>query len=57
MTQEEIQLVKQTGICDEQPLAWQYYETDGAGYVKAICQVCFTKFTKATVSVDLDAIQ
>jgi hypothetical protein len=58
MTQEEIQAVKDTGVCHEQALNWSYYETSGVGYASAICQnpTCFTKYTKTTAIINLDEV-
>lgn len=57
MTPEQIQAVKETGMCCEQALVWDYYETDEVGYAKAVCKGCFTKFIRKTEVVNLDAVE
>lgn len=56
MTPEEIQQVWETKIHCDIPLKGSYAETDGHGFVTAICEGCFTKFKKSTEIVDLDVI-
>lgn len=60
-TTEEIQAVKDTGICCEQPLTWVRF-MDGTGVAtpvakaKGICAVCLTEYVKTVRVVDLDEV-
>ena len=56
MNKEEMQTIRDTGMCDDKPLQWSYFETDGSGFVKAMCQVCFSQFTKSVEIINLDNI-
>lgn len=61
LTQEELEAVKESGVCHEVPLQWSRF-MDGTGQstpvakAKATCFVCLTEFVKTVETVNLDEV-